>query len=98
MLFFLGTFSPIIVLIAVFVLAGLLKGKGRWVTLLFGPLGVFGVAWLIGQKVAANGNLLYVAVFGVVFVGLFAYYPILGIIGFIKFLRKRKTNREVLKN
>ena len=97
MLFLLGTLSPIIVLAVVFILAGLLKGKWRWMALWFGPLIVFLVAWLVGQRVAEGGNLLYVTIFSLVLAGLFIYYPVLAIIGFIRFWRKRKANREINK-
>lgn len=84
------TLVSIITLILVFILAGFLKGKSRWVMLVFGPLVFFLVQELTFEGTLEKDSLWHLVISDIILIGMVLYYPILAIIWFVKFLRKRK--------
>jgi hypothetical protein len=94
----LGTFVPVIGIGITLVLGFALTGKKRWMAFWIVPILTLGICVLIAKPVAYNGNLLFAALFGLLFVGLFIYYPVLLVISLIVFLKKRKQDNQKVPN
>ena len=77
-------FFPLFGIVIIAVLAGMYKGKKKWFVLLFGPAILFGLQILFLRFEIIEGNLLTVAVFGLMIVGIWCYYIILLIVGIYK--------------
>ena len=72
-----GTFLPLYGLIFTFILAVVLKGPARNKLLIGGPITIFGFCLLVAKTVSSNGNLLFAALFALLIIFVFLYYPIL---------------------
>lgn len=74
-------FFPLFGIAAIAVLAGIYKGWKKWLVLIFGPALLFGAQTMFLQFDIIEGNLLTVAVYGLMIVGIWYYYIILLIVG-----------------
>lgn len=89
-LILIGTFWPLAGPgLAVFI-ASLLVGWERWLLLFTGPVLLLLPCYLYFEEIADNGNLLFVALMGVVFMLAFVYYPVLVIIGMVLMIKQRQ--------
>lgn len=87
-----GTFLPVIGVGAI-VASGVLLPKARWWILGFGPMGLLVVCALLADPIAYNGNLLYMVLLLVLFVGLGPYYAVLIVLAFRE-IRKSSVDRS----
>ena len=71
----------------------LLTGWKRWVMLFAGPVVFLLPCYLYASEIAYNGNMLFVVLFGFVFVFGYLYYPFLVIAGIVSFLKGRNKGR-----
>ncbi len=85
-----GTFLPIYGVALTIFLAIVLKTWRRALALTLVPLLTYGLCNYFGGAIADNGNMLYVAVFGIFIIGLCLYYPGLLLFSMFLYLRSRK--------
>ena len=84
-----GTFWPLAgVLLALFI-ASLLSGWQRWLMLFAGPVLFLAPCYIFFEEIGYNGNMLFVALMGLVFALAFLYYPLLAITGLVLLFRRR---------
>jgi len=74
-------FFPLFGIMAIAVLAGIYKGRKKWLVLILGPAILFSLQTLLLHFDIIEGNLLTAAVFGLMMVGMWCYYIVLLIIG-----------------
>ena len=88
----LGTFLPVLGVVATVVLAAASRARVRWSVLVLLPALV---ALLRDRELAPvvwhDGNLLAAVVFMLYYVGLFLYYPTLLIVGGVAWVRRRRV-------
>ena len=93
-LILIGTFWPVLsVCLAIFI-AFLLMGWQRWLMLFVGPVLFFMPCYIYAEEIGYNGNMLFVALFGLVFALAFLYYPILTIAGIVTIIKNRKRDKQ----
>ena len=78
-----GTFLPILGIVLTAFLAIVLKQPWRLAALILTPLLTYGLCNYFANAIAANGNMLFVALMSVFMVALCIYYPGLLILGLI---------------
>lgn len=83
-----GTFLPLVGVLATVLLAIILQKWWRLAVLALLPLLFYGLSNYFAPQIGANGNMLFVAIFGVYLVMLAIYYPVLLIAGVILWLRR----------
>ena len=71
------TFLPVYGIILTIVFAVLRKGDKRILALALVPIITLGICSFFGDMIAYNGNMLYVTLVLMFFLGLFIYYPAL---------------------
>ncbi|MGB7859312.1 MAG: hypothetical protein WBM90_02315 [Acidimicrobiia bacterium] len=84
-----GTFVPVIGMIATVVVAALTSGRVRWIALLTIPAATVALCLLIAEEVGRDGNLLFVAFLALLYVVVIVYYPVLAVVGLFKWLKSR---------
>lgn len=89
-LILLGTFLPILGLVLTFGIAAYFA-KIKWYVLFFGPLFTLLLCFIFGERIAYNGNMLFVAILGLYFIFLLGYYPILIGVAIWRWVKKRKN-------
>lgn len=74
-----GTFVPVLGLVATFVIAFVVTRPGatRYVVLLAGPALTLAVSILIAEAVSRNGNILFVLLLVGLIIFVVVYYPVL---------------------
>lgn len=87
-----GTFLPLIGILATALLAIVLQKWWRLAALVLVPVLFFGLSNYYAPQVGANGNMLFVAIFGVYMVVLAIYYPALLIAAVILWLRRDRVD------
>lgn len=83
-----GTFLPVLGVILTVCLGVVLQRRRRAAALVLTPLLTYGLCDYFAGPIAANGNLLFVALLGVYMVALCIYYPVLLIAGSVIYCRK----------
>lgn len=89
------TFEPLLGVLLTFSVAGFLRGIPRWIVLLLGPLATLGIGLAFGKWTAANGNLLFAGLFGLLFMFIVGYYPTLVIYWLWKLWKRRHSTVEL---
>ena len=85
-----GTFLPVYGVVLTVLLAITLKGRWRVVSLLFVPLLTYFLCSYFGSDIAYDGNMLYVIQVAVFVAVLPIYYPVLLVIGGIRWVRMKR--------
>ena len=89
----LGTFLPVYGIALTLLLGILLKGRWRAIALVAVPLLTYLLCSSFGRFIATDGNMLFVALFGIFMVLLPIYYPVLLVVfGLTWIRRKREEN------
>lgn len=87
-----GTFLPVLGLVATFVVAYKMRiGAGKMWVLLIGPAVTLAVCMLFAEFIGANGNMLFVALLLLLWIFLLAYYPILVGVWAMREVRRRRA-------
>lgn len=84
-----GTFLPVLGVIATVILAGATKGWRRWASLFVVPALTFVGAMVFGSEIARDGNLLFAVLFLLFLLALLVYYPILLFVAIKRWFDKR---------
>lgn len=85
---------PLLGIMAIVALAGMHKGRKKWLVLIIGPLVLLGLQSLFLYLEVIDGNLLTIVIYGIMMVAAWYYYIILIVIGLIKgwtYWRQNKT-------
>ncbi len=93
-LILIGTFWPVVGVCLAIMIAFLLTGWKRWVGLFLGPVLLLLPCIIFAEQIAYNGNMLFVALMGIVLVLSFVYYPVLVITGVVLLIRDRGLSAE----
>ena len=97
MMSFISIFIAIGGVLLTIILGAIFPGRRRWAVLLSLPALTLGLTYLSlfisGRVLNEDGNLLAVAVYGVLLVGLFVYYPLLFVVALIAYIRARKREK-----
>lgn len=93
-LILIGTFWPLAGVCLAGLIASLLTGWKRWLMLFAGPVLFLLPCFLYFEELAYNGNMLFVAMMGIVFVAAYVYYPVLVIVGIISVTKDRQRGKE----
>ena len=86
-----GTFLPIYGIVLTAIFGVVLKRWWRIAALLLVPLLTYGLGSYWGEAIAFDGNMLYVALFGVFMVVMCLYYPVLLIVGIVLWFKKTRS-------
>lgn len=89
-----GTLVPVLGVVATVVTALATRGRSRWIALIAIPALTLGVSFLIAEEVGRDGNLLFILLLALLYVGALVYYPVLGVIGVIQWFRARSSSRR----
>lgn len=89
----LATFLPVYGIVLTIVAAILLKRGWRITALLLIPLLTFWMCSHFGERIAYDGNMLYVALAMTYFVAITIYYPVLLVIGGVWLLRNHNDSK-----
>lgn len=88
-------FFPLFGIVAIAVLAGMNKGLRKWMVLIIGPAILFGLQTLLLHFDMIDGNLLTVAIYGLMIMGIWYYYIILLIVGIFQGWRFWSEKRKL---
>lgn len=87
-----GTFLPIYGIVLTAIFGVVLKRWSRAAALLLIPLLTYWLCSHWGEAIAFDGNMLYVALFGVFMLGMCIYYPVLLIVGIVLWFKKNRCS------
>lgn len=85
-----GTFLPVYGIVLTAIFGVILKRWWRAAALLLTPLLTYWLGSCWGGAIAFDGNMLFVALFGVFMLGLCIYYPVLLVVGIILWFKKTR--------
>ena len=85
-----GTFLPIYGIVLTAIFGVVLKRWPRIAALLLIPLLTYLLGSYWGEAIAFDGNMLFVALFGIFLLGMCIYYPVLLSIGIILWFKKTR--------
>lgn len=88
-LILLGTVWPVLGFCLALFIASVLDGWKRWLMLFAGPVIILSPCYLFAEQIAYNGNMLFVALFGIVYVAVIVYYPVITITGIVLLIKQR---------
>ena len=89
-----GTLLPIAGVVLTFVCAAATSGTVRWVILVGGPITTLALCYTFGEEIGRNGNMLFVALFSLLFIFVTIYYPCLVLYGLVSYFRRRNAHRR----
>jgi hypothetical protein len=87
-----GTIWPVVGFFLAILVGLLFSGWLRWVMLLIGPIVFLLPCIIFAKQIAYNGNMLFVALFGVAFIFACVYYPIVGIVGIVVLIKQKHSD------
>ena len=90
-LILMGTIWPVAGTGLAIFIAILLKGWKRWLMLFAGPPLLLMPCYFYAEQIAYNGNMLFVALMGIVLLMALVYYPVLVITGIVLMVRDRES-------
>lgn len=93
-LILIGTIWPVVGVCLAVLIGLILTGWKRWVMLFVGPILFLLPCYIYAEEISYNGNMLFVALFGLVFAFGFLYYLVLVIVGIIAIVRNRREDKE----
>ena len=90
-LILLGTVWPLISVGLTVILAVILEGWKRWTVLFLGPPVIMAPCIWFAEEIAYNGNMLFVAILGIMYLAAIIYYPLLLLTFIFLQYKNRKT-------
>ena len=88
-LILIGTLWPVLGFCLALLIASVLSGWKRWLMLFAGPVIFLSPCYLFAEQIAYNGNMLFVALFAIVYLTAIVYYPVLLITGIVLLIKQR---------
>lgn len=88
-LILIGTVWPVLGFCLALLIASVLPGWKRWLMLFLGPVIFLLPCYLFADQIAYNGNMLFVALFGIACVAAIVYYPVIMVTGIVLLLKHR---------
>ena len=85
-----GTFLPVYGIVLTVILGVVLKKWWRTAVLLLTPLLTYWLGSYFGGDIGFDGNLLFVALFGLFMLAMCIYYPVLLIVGTVTWFKGRR--------
>lgn len=90
MLTVIGTFLPLIGVVATAVFGRITSGRVRWIVLVSLPAITLAASFVIAPEVGKDGNLLFVLLLLGLAVALTVYYPVLVVIAIRRWVSRRR--------